>query len=63
MKEDVCKLIAQIESIRTLKDGGAKLTLGFGLESFDEMKKLLEWSQAGEQLFAVVLTPVKHNAE
>lgn len=59
MNENVCKLITQIDSIRTLKDGGAKLTLAFGLESFDELKKLIEWSKDGEQLFAVVLTPVK----
>jgi hypothetical protein len=60
MKKEVCQLIAQIDSFKTLKDGGGKLTLAFGLDSLEELKKLLEWSARGEQLFAVVITPINN---
>jgi hypothetical protein len=55
---EVAKLFAQLDNFKTTKDGGSKLTIEFGLESFEEVKKVITWSSQGKNL-VVVITPFK----
>lgn len=60
MNKEVATIIAQLDNFKTTKDGGGKLTIEFGMDSFDEVKKIIDWSNSGNNLM-VVITSFKEN--
>lgn len=63
MKTQSAQITAQINSIKTLKDGGYRLTLDFGQDSLDAVQKLITWNNSGEANFAVVIVPYRDESK
>lgn len=51
------KLIVQLDSIRSTRDGGGKLTLEFGADSLQEIHRLQLLNGSGDTSLAVVIVP------
>jgi len=57
------KIVAQLNNVRTLKDGGGKLTLDFSLDSLSEVQRLQRLNGMGEMNFMVVCVPMHKSQE
>ncbi len=58
-----CKIVVQLNSIKTLKDGGGKIVFEFGNESLEEIQKLQTLAGDGDINFVAVLVPFKNEVQ
>lgn len=54
---DPIKLIVQLDSVRTTKDGGSKIVFECGADALEEIHRLQVLNGTGEINLAVVIVP------
>jgi hypothetical protein len=53
------KLIVQLDTIRTTKDGGGKITFEFGADALEEIHKLQILNGSGDTNLALAIVPME----
>jgi hypothetical protein len=57
------KFVAQLNQIKSLKDGGGRITFDFSLDGLSEVQRLQRLNGMGEMNFMIVCVPMHKSTE
>lgn len=57
--DKISKFTAQLNQVRTTKDGGGRIVFDFGLDALTEIQKIQSWNGTGGMSFALAVVPYK----